>query len=37
MIHTSRREVRRFNTYKGYEAMIYIVGEMIDLAVKTPF
>ena len=37
MIQAAKRKARGFNTYKGYEAMIYLVGGKLELAVRTPF
>ena len=37
MIQAAKRKARGFNTYEGYEAMIYLVGGKLELAVKTPF
>lgn len=37
LIQTAKRKARGFNTFEGYEAMIYLVGGKLELAVKSPF
>ena len=37
MIQATKRKARGFNTYEGYEAMIYLVAGKLELAVKSPF
>ena len=37
MIQAAKRKARGFNTYEGFEAMIYLIGGKLELAVKAPF
>ncbi len=37
MIQAAKRKARGFNTFQGYEAMIYLVAGKLELAVKSPF
>lgn len=37
MIQAAKRKARGFNTFEGYEAMIYLVGGKLKLALKSPF
>jgi len=37
MIQAAKRKARGFNTFEGFEAMIYLVGGKLKLALKSPF
>ena len=37
IIQAAKRKARGFNTYEGFEAMIYLVAGKLDLAIASPF